>query len=155
MRATQWPTHFLFDAHGRGHRDGLGSAAYFGSYEFMKTHSTPAGEEVSVATTLIAGGFAGMLNWVVALPIDTLKSKLQVAPEKYPNGIRSVFSEVMRTVSGDPRKTVLSCILVKLASDTIFGSLLMCIVFIICVKILGPVFFFQRFFFWEGGGTTY
>lgn len=78
-------------------RDGLGSAAYFGSYEFMKAHSTPTGEAPTVATTLISGGVAGMLNWAVALPIDTLKSRLQVAPEKYPNGIRSVFTEVMRT----------------------------------------------------------
>lgn len=78
-------------------RDGLGSAAYFGSYEYMKTHNTPEGGETSVATTLVAGGLAGMLNWIVALPIDTLKSRLQVAPEKYPHGIRSVFSEVMRT----------------------------------------------------------
>ena len=48
--------------------------------------------------TLFAGGSAGILNWVAALPLDTLKSKLQIAPEgKYQHGIRSVFREVMRT----------------------------------------------------------
>jgi solute carrier family 25 carnitine/acylcarnitine transporter 20/29 len=50
-----------------------------------------------VLGVLVAGGTAGIANWAVALPIDTLKSKLQVAPEgKYPNGIRSVFSEIMQ-----------------------------------------------------------
>ena len=39
----------------------------------------------------MAGGMAGIFNWLGALPIDTLKSKLQVAPEgMYPNGMRSV-----------------------------------------------------------------
>ena len=45
----------------------------------------------------MAGGTAGIFNWVVALPIDTLKSRLQVAPEgTYKHGIRSVFAELIR-----------------------------------------------------------
>jgi solute carrier family 25 carnitine/acylcarnitine transporter 20/29 len=59
---------------------------------------------------------AGILNWIPALPFDTLKSRLQVAPVsvmscafacsvtvtrvqegKYKHGIRSVFADVMRT----------------------------------------------------------
>lgn len=37
------------------------------------------------------------MNWVAALPIDTLKTKLQVAEAgKYPHGIRSVFVEVVK-----------------------------------------------------------
>lgn len=44
---------------------------------------------------LAAGGFAGMCNWAVALPMDVLKSRLQAAPEgRYPQGIRSVFKEM-------------------------------------------------------------
>ena len=72
---------------------------YFSSYEYLKRKLTPAGEVgPSVAGTLLAGGVAGILNWLPALPIDTLKSKLQVAPEgTYKHGIRSVFREVMRT----------------------------------------------------------
>merc|ERR1712013_435328 len=65
-------------------RDGVGSAFYFGSYEFMKAHLTPAGESTPVYVTLGAGGLAGMLSWLFALPIDTLKTRLQVNPEKYP-----------------------------------------------------------------------
>ena len=36
---------------------------------------------------------AGVFNWLVALPADTLKSRYQSAPEgTYKNGIRSVFT---------------------------------------------------------------
>jgi len=45
----------------------------------------------------MAGGFAGMANWVPAIPVDTLKSRLQTAPEgKYPKGIRSVAGEIIK-----------------------------------------------------------
>lgn len=47
--------------------------------------------------TLIAGGTAGICNWMVAIPSDVLKSRLQTAPEgTYPNGIRDVFRHAMR-----------------------------------------------------------
>eukprot|EP01108_Squamamoeba_japonica_P003127 TRINITY_DN2583_c0_g1_i1.p2 TRINITY_DN2583_c0_g1~~TRINITY_DN2583_c0_g1_i1.p2 ORF type:complete len:220 (+),score=108.48 TRINITY_DN2583_c0_g1_i1:294-953(+) len=80
-------------------RDSLASLFYFSTYEFLKRSFTPVGaDSPNVWGTLGAGGFAGILNWVAALPIDTLKSKLQVAPEgTYKHGIRSVFREVMRT----------------------------------------------------------
>ena len=36
---------------------------------------------------------AGVFNWLVALPADTLKSRYQSAAQgTYPNGIRSVFT---------------------------------------------------------------
>ena len=35
------------------------------------------------------------MNWLPAIPIDTLKSRLQIAPEgKYKHGIRSVAREI-------------------------------------------------------------
>jgi solute carrier family 25 (mitochondrial carnitine/acylcarnitine transporter), member 20/29 len=79
-------------------RDAVASCFYFSTYEFLKRKFTPAdGSPVPAWGLLCAGGFAGMTNWLGALPIDTLKSKLQVAPEgTYKNGIRSVFAEVMR-----------------------------------------------------------
>jgi len=78
-------------------RDSAGSFFYFGGYEYIKAKLTPQGQSgPNVLGTLFAGGMAGILNWAVALPVDTLKSKLQVAPEgKYPNGIRSVFKELV------------------------------------------------------------
>ncbi|KNC76436.1 hypothetical protein SARC_11064 [Sphaeroforma arctica JP610] len=79
-------------------RDSIASAFYFSSYEVLKQALTPAGESgPGIGGTLLAGGSAGIFNWAIALPIDTLKSKLQVAPDgKYPHGIRSVFREVMQ-----------------------------------------------------------
>ena len=78
-------------------RDGLASAFYFSTYEFCKKKFAGADGTVTPVGTLTAGGIAGMLNWLFAIPIDTLKSKLQVAPDgKYPHGIRSVFVDVMK-----------------------------------------------------------
>ena len=78
-------------------RDSIASAFYFSSYEVLKRSLTPAGESSpGVGGTLVAGGVAGMLNWLFAVPVDTLKSRLQVAAEgQYPNGIRSVLREVI------------------------------------------------------------
>lgn len=85
-------------------RDSAGSFFYFSSYEFLKRKlvtfclvvvlldvahddknpfavQTKEGQSSpSVAGTLFAGGMAGVLNWIPALPFDTLKSRLQVAP---------------------------------------------------------------------------
>ncbi|PAA64126.1 hypothetical protein BOX15_Mlig027288g1, partial [Macrostomum lignano] len=82
-------------------RDVPASGMYFMSYEWVKELLTPAGHsksELSPARVLFAGGMAGIFNWLVALPQDVLKSRLQTAPEgRYPNGIRSVFTELMAT----------------------------------------------------------
>ncbi|KAK3104011.1 hypothetical protein FSP39_023658 [Pinctada imbricata] len=81
-------------------RDVPASGMYFMAYEFLQHVLTPAGssrDDMSVARTLTAGGFAGMANWAVAIPPDVLKSRYQTAPHgKYPNGIRDVFRELMR-----------------------------------------------------------
>ncbi|KAH8859677.1 Mitochondrial carnitine/acylcarnitine carrier protein [Schistosoma japonicum] len=80
-------------------RDVPASGVYFLSYELIKDklrnrHSKS--NELSVSKTLFAGGMAGIFNWIVAIPPDVLKSRLQSAPEGlYPNGIRSVFSELI------------------------------------------------------------
>jgi len=80
-------------------RDCTASFFYFSTYEFLKYNFNPRdGSPPSVVATLFAGGFAGIMNWAGCLPIDTLKSRYQVAPKgKYPRGIRSVFVEVMKT----------------------------------------------------------
>lgn len=46
----------------------------------------------------IAGGSAaGISYWIIGMPPDVLKSRLQTAaPGTYPNGIRDVFRELMR-----------------------------------------------------------
>lgn len=80
-------------------RDIPASGVYFLSYEWIKTalqNSTDSSEQLSVWRTVLAGGMAGIFDWIVAFPPDTLKSRYQTAPEgRYPNGLRSVFSEMM------------------------------------------------------------
>ena len=63
-------------------RDVPGNAAYFAGYEFtrrtmmeLERRSSP-----SVGATLLAGGMAGVANWIVAIPFDTMKSRWQTAP---------------------------------------------------------------------------
>lgn len=53
--------------------------------------------QLSVGKTLFAGGMAGIFNWMVALPPDVLKSRLQTAPEGKYNGVRDVFLQMMKT----------------------------------------------------------
>ncbi|XP_070394706.1 mitochondrial carnitine/acylcarnitine carrier protein-like isoform X2 [Dermacentor albipictus] len=81
-------------------RDVPASGMYFASYEWLQRVLTPKGgsrSDLSVKVTLFAGGMAGIFNWLVAIPPDVLKSRLQTAPEgKYPNGIRDVFRELMK-----------------------------------------------------------
>jgi solute carrier family 25 carnitine/acylcarnitine transporter 20/29 len=51
-------------------RDGPGSVAYFGAYELVKQLLTPEGKtakDLSPFAVLMAGGFAGIANWSVAI----------------------------------------------------------------------------------------
>ncbi|CAG0889531.1 unnamed protein product [Darwinula stevensoni] len=81
-------------------RDIPASGMYFMTYEWLQQVLTPEGgsrTNLSVGRTLFAGGMAGVFNWLVAIPPDVLKSRLQTAPEgMYPRGIRDVFAHAMR-----------------------------------------------------------
>jgi len=78
-------------------RDSLASIAYFTTYEVLKRKLRKEGDtSLSVWRTILAGGLAGMANWVPAIPVDTLKSRLQVAPDGKYNGIRSVAAEIFK-----------------------------------------------------------
>ncbi|XP_065218810.1 mitochondrial carnitine/acylcarnitine carrier protein [Planococcus citri] len=81
-------------------RDIPASGMYFMTYEVIKEALTPAEKQDTLGQKLLiaipAGGMAGILNWVVAMPADVLKSRLQTAPEgTYPNGLRDVFRKLM------------------------------------------------------------
>lgn len=79
-------------------RDVPANGVYFVSYETLKVKLRPPGsEQLSALGTLLAGGTAGILFWVVGIPPDVLKSRLQTAPENhYPNGIRDVFRTIIK-----------------------------------------------------------
>ena len=62
-------------------------------YRAAPRDTLPADGKLNPLTTLFCGAMAGVFNWLVALPADTLKSRYQSAPEgTYKNGIRSVFT---------------------------------------------------------------
>lgn len=77
------------------------SGLYFLTYEYVKDVSAHEfGTEGSrgLIGTIFAGGCAGIANWSVGMPADTLKSRFQTAaPGKY-NGTRDVFRELMVSV---------------------------------------------------------
>lgn len=57
-------------------RDGPGSAAYFATYEVMKSYLS-RGEEMSLTAITVSGGFAGVAMWTAIFPVDTIKSLQQ------------------------------------------------------------------------------
>jgi len=82
-------------------RDIPGNAAFFGAYELTRT--TLAEDEglddpsqLSAAKTLFAGGIAGSTNWLVALPMDVIKSRYQTAPEGMYNSLFEVFQKLLK-----------------------------------------------------------
>lgn len=80
-------------------RDVPASGMYFLTYEAIKDYITNDGAtEPSILGTICAGGAAGIANWLIGMPPDVLKSRLQTAPEgTYPNGIRDVFRNLIKT----------------------------------------------------------
>ena len=51
--------------------------------------------QLSVGSTLVAGGLAGMCNWLVAIPMDVVKSRLQAAPEGTYTGAHDVLTKLL------------------------------------------------------------
>lgn len=80
-------------------RDIPGSIGYFGGYEGIKRLLTPSGQnpdELNAFRTFVAGGFAGIINWVVAIPPDVLKSRYQTAAEGKYSGVIDVYRHLMK-----------------------------------------------------------
>lgn len=80
-------------------RDIPGSVAYFGGYELLKKALTPPGkrpEDLSPLTVLFAGGMAGVFNWMVAIPADVIKSRLQTAAPGTYSGTMDCLSQLLK-----------------------------------------------------------
>ena len=69
-------------------RDAAGSLAYFSVYEGIKRALTPENGQLSPFAVLTGGGFAGVCNWALAIPFDTVKSRIQAGSA--PGGLISV-----------------------------------------------------------------
>jgi solute carrier family 25 carnitine/acylcarnitine transporter 20/29 len=84
-------------------RDVPGNAVYFGSYEIIRRMLKPEGgdAQLGVMRTLFAGGMAGFLNWLIAIPADVVKSRLQTAPDGTYRGVLDVCRHLAR--EGGPK----------------------------------------------------
>lgn len=57
--------------------------SYFAAYEATKLAITPKGKDpgdLNLGSIMVAGGAAGVAMWSIAIPPDTIKSRLQGAP---------------------------------------------------------------------------
>jgi solute carrier family 25 (mitochondrial carnitine/acylcarnitine transporter), member 20/29 len=84
-------------------RDVPGNAAYFATYEgckrlFARMSNDYGGRSVPpISSTILAGGLAGVANWIVAIPFDVVKSRWQSSePGRYPN-VRAVIVHLLQT----------------------------------------------------------
>ena len=55
----------------------------------------PSSGQLSAFPILFAGGMAGVFNWVVAIPIDTVKNRYQGAPEGTYKGVFDVYKRLI------------------------------------------------------------
>lgn len=65
-------------------RDVPGSGVYFAVYEWMVRSFIPEGgsrKDLKARHFLLSGGGAGLGGWIIMLPLDTVKSRLQAAPD--------------------------------------------------------------------------
>lgn len=61
-------------------------------FEFIINSST----QLSPLRTVVAGGLAGIANWIVALPVDVAKSRYQTAPEGVYKSLLDVYVELIK-----------------------------------------------------------
>lgn len=80
-------------------RDVPANGMYFFVYEYLQdmAKKKAGAEKLGPASAIFAGGMAGMSYWILGMPADVLKSRLQTAPEgTYKRGIRSAFVDLMK-----------------------------------------------------------
>ncbi|XP_029103635.1 mitochondrial carnitine/acylcarnitine carrier protein-like [Scleropages formosus] len=80
-------------------RDVPSNGLYFLTYEYVKNLLTPEGQSMNQLSTpriLLAGGTAGIFNWVIALPPDVLKSNFQTAAEGRYSGLWDVLRQLVQ-----------------------------------------------------------
>lgn len=61
-------------------RDVPGSMAWFGAYEITKQHLCKDPKRPSSGEALLAGGMGGLGMWLTAMPMDTIKTRVQATP---------------------------------------------------------------------------
>ncbi|KAG8341620.1 putative mitochondrial carrier protein [Trypanosoma vivax] len=76
-------------------RDVPGSMAWFGGYEYAKALLCDDPRSPLVSQALVAGGVGGVCMWSLALPLDAIKTRVQLNPERISslNACRCVLNE--------------------------------------------------------------
>lgn len=82
------------------YRDVPSTGFYFVAYEFLKKEMNMKQNErvsdvYSQLKVLFAGGMAGVVNWVIAYPVDVAKSKYQTAGNDAYKNILHVYKEIV------------------------------------------------------------
>lgn len=62
-------------------RDMPGSIVYFGCYGLLRQVLPQSYDSFNVFSILCAGGVAGVAQWIVIFPFDTVKTRMQIAKE--------------------------------------------------------------------------
>ena len=76
-------------------RDVPGSMAWFGAYEATKQYLCEDPKKPTVVQALVAGGCGGLGMWSFAIPLDTVKTRVQ-ASRGANSSIPAAFSAIMR-----------------------------------------------------------
>uniref|UniRef100_A0A061S4Y8 Solute carrier family 25 (Mitochondrial carnitine/acylcarnitine transporter), member 20/29 n=1 Tax=Tetraselmis sp. GSL018 TaxID=582737 RepID=A0A061S4Y8_9CHLO len=72
-------------------------ALYFLTYETVKSHSLQLfGEASGTAAIVVAGGSAGVLQWLATYPIDVVKTRIQAAPPRTYSGLLHCAADSVR-----------------------------------------------------------
>ena len=79
-------------------RDGVGCGCFFYSIAFFQQLLTPLNESPTFGTQIVSGGLAGLSYWIVALPIDSIKTwvqsgELQATSVSVRETIRKIYLE--------------------------------------------------------------
>ena len=60
-------------------RDIPGSVAYLGAYGYLRQMLPQSSDKLNVVPILFAGGCAGVAQWMIVFPLDTIKTRQQIA----------------------------------------------------------------------------
>jgi len=77
-------------------RDCPGSMAWFGAYEMTKQSICEDPSKPTVSQALTAGGMGGMGMWLSALPMDTIKTRIQSTRGGKPIGFIEAYTQIMK-----------------------------------------------------------
>eukprot|EP01012_Entosiphon_sulcatum_P066119 TRINITY_DN95206_c0_g1_i1.p1 TRINITY_DN95206_c0_g1~~TRINITY_DN95206_c0_g1_i1.p1 ORF type:complete len:289 (+),score=42.43 TRINITY_DN95206_c0_g1_i1:64-930(+) len=76
-------------------RDVPGSVAWFGAYEAVKMSLAEDPSKASASVLLVSGGCGGIANWIVGLPMDAVKTRIQASTQRitFTQALTGIYSD--------------------------------------------------------------